>query len=68
MSNRDIERFKEIRGHIESSSKLTEEEKSNTLKHIEEWYAEDQAFGTLYQQLAEISPKVEALLQELGLI
>jgi len=67
MSNKDIERFKEIRGHIESSG-LPEEEKSNSLKHIEEWYAEDQAFGTLYQQLAEISPKVEALLQELGLI
>ncbi len=67
MSNKDIERFKEIRGHIEGST-LPEEEKSNTLKHIEEWYAEDQAFGTLYQQLAEISPKVEALLQELGLI
>jgi len=67
MSNKDIDRFKEIRSHINMAT-LSEEEKSNSMKHIEEWYAEDKAFGTLYQKLAEVSPKVEALLQELGLI
>jgi hypothetical protein len=51
-----------------ANSNLSEEEKSNAWKHIEEWYAEDQAFGTLYEKLAEISPKIEALLEELGLI
>ncbi|HIP61182.1 MAG TPA: hypothetical protein EYG98_01340 [Sulfurovum sp.] len=67
MSNKDILRFQEIRGHIDNSN-LSEEEKTNSIKHIEEWYAEDQAFGNIYQSLAEISPKVEALLQELGLM
>ena len=51
-----------------SKADLSEEEKSNAWKHIEEWYAEDKAFGTLYEKLAEISPKIEALMEELGLI
>jgi len=67
MSNKDIQRFQEIRSHIDKLS-LSEEEKSNSYKRIEEWYAEDKAFGTLYQELASISPKIEALFQEMGLI
>ncbi len=67
MSNKDIKRFQEIRSHIDKLE-LSEEEKSNSYKHIEEWYAEDKAFGTLYQELASISPKIEALFQEMGLI
>jgi len=62
-----IEELEKIRDHIEHSQ-LSEEEKSNSYKHIEEWYAEDKAFGTLYEKLAEISPAVESLLGELGLI
>ena len=67
MSNKKTEELEKIRNHIEMSS-LSEEEKSNSFKHIEEWYAEDKAFGTLYEKLAEISPAVEGLLAELGLV
>jgi len=67
MSNKDIQRFQEIRTHIDKLP-LSEEEKSNSYKHIEEWYAQDRAFGTIYQELANISPKIEALFQEMGLI
>lgn len=67
MSNKDIKRFQEIRQHIDTLE-LSEEEKSNSYKHIEEWYAQDKSFGTIYQELAEISPKIEALFQELGLM
>jgi len=67
MSNKKTEELEKIRNHIEKSS-LSEEEKSNSFKHIEEWYAEDKAFGTLYEKLAEISPAVEGLLAELGLV
>jgi len=59
-----LEKIKEAIGKAD----LSEEEKSNAWKHIEEWYAEDKAFGTLYEKLAEISPKIEALMEELGLI
>jgi len=61
------EALETIRNHIEKAN-LTDEEKSNSFKHIEEWYAEDKAFGTLYEKLAEISPAVEALLAEMGLV
>ena len=68
MSHKKIDqKLEAIRQHIEKAD-LTEEEKSNSFKHIEEWYAEDKAFGTLYETLAEISPAVESLLGELGLI
>ena len=67
MSNilKHIEKIKE---RIEESKELNQEEKSNTIKHIEEWYAEDKAFGTFIADLAKISPKIEAILIELGLI
>ena len=67
MSNKDIKRFQEIRSHIDTLE-LSEEEKTNSYRHIEEWYAQDKAFGTIYQELASISPKIEALFQEMGLI
>ncbi len=67
MSNKRIEHLERIKEAIKNSD-LSEEEKSSSFKHIEEWYAEDKAFGTLYEKLAEISPKIEALLEELGLI
>ncbi|NKQ40997.1 MAG: hypothetical protein HF962_05455 [Sulfurovum sp.] len=67
MSNKDIKRFQEIRSHIDQLG-LSEEEKSNSYKKIEEWYEEDRAFGTLYQDLAEISPEIKEFFRELGLI
>ena len=67
MSNKRMEHLERIKEAIKNSD-LSEEEKSSSFKHIEEWYAEDKAFGTLYEKLAEISPKIEALLEELGLI
>ncbi len=66
-SHKHHEKLERIKEAI-AKSDLSEEEKSNAWKHIEEWYAEDKAFGTLYEKLAEISPKIEAILTELGLI
>jgi hypothetical protein len=67
MPNKKIEELEKIRNHIESAN-LSEEEKSSSFKHIEEWYAEDKGFGSLYDILAEVSPAVKALLGELGLV
>ena len=67
MSNKRVEHLQRIKDAIKDAD-LSEEEKSNAWKHIEEWYAEDKSFGTLYEKLAEISPKIEALMEELGLI
>ncbi len=66
-SHKRHEKLEQIKENL-SKLELSEEEKSESFKRIEEWYLEDKAFGTLYQELAKISPKIEALLEELGLI
>jgi hypothetical protein len=65
MSNKD--KIEQIKEHI-ANSNLSEEEKTNSFKHIEEWYAEDKSFGSLYEKLSEISPAIGAFLEDLGLI
>jgi len=67
MSN-TLKHIEKIKERVQKSNELSQEEKSNTIKRIEEWYAEDKAFGTFLAELAKISPKVEAILVELGLI
>jgi len=59
--------LEKIKENIESL-KLSDEEKSNAWKHIEQWYSEDKAFGSLLDELAKLSPKIEAILIEIGLI
>jgi DNA phosphorothioation-dependent restriction protein DptG len=68
MSQSNLKHLERIKENIDKSNELTEEEKSSSFKHIEEWYAEDQAWGTFINELAQISPKIEAILAELGLI
>jgi len=67
MSQSNLKHLERIKEHVDKAG-LTEEEKSNAWKHIEEWYAEDKAWGTWLNELAQISPKIEAFLAELGLI
>ena len=67
MSNKRVEHLESLKERIENVE-LSEEQKSDSFRHIEEWYAEDKAFGILYEKLAEISPKIEAVLAEAGLI
>ena len=67
MSN-TLKHIEKIKERVQKSNELSQEEKSNTIKRIEEWYTEDKAFGTFLAELAKISPKVEAILVELGLI
>jgi len=67
MQHKSKEHLEKIKNHIEKLD-LPEDEKSNAWRHIEEWYAEDKAWGSLIGELAKISPKIEAVLVELGLI
>jgi len=68
MSQSNQKHLEKIKDTIDRSDDLTEEEKSNSVKHIEEWYREDQAWGTFIEELSEISPKIKILLAELGLL
>ena len=47
---------------------MTEEEKSNALAHIEEWYEEDKASGLLIETLVEKFAALEPIFAEMGLI
>ncbi len=62
------EKLEKIKEAIKNHPELNEEEKSNALAHIKEWYMEDKAFGTFLEELMKISEKIEPLLKEAGLI
>ncbi len=68
MSQSNLKHLEKIKDTIDRSDDLSEEEKSNSVQHIEEWYREDQAWGTFIKELSDISPKVKLLLSELGLL
>jgi len=61
-------KIEKIKDSIRNSKKLTDEQKSSSFKVIEEWVAEDKAFGILYEKLMEISAEIEPILAEVGLI
>ncbi len=62
------EKLEKLKEAIKSSKELSEEQKSNALAHIEEWYEEDKAFGTLIEALVEKFAELEPIFSELGLI
>lgn len=68
MSTSNLKHLEKIKDSIDRSDRLTEEEKSDSVKRIEEWYREDMASGTFMQELSELSPTIKALMAELGLI
>jgi len=67
-SHKHHEQLEKIKDAVKGASHLTEEEKSSTLQHIEEWYKEDKASGIIYEELLEITQKIEPILKELGLL
>ncbi len=70
--NKRKEKLEQLKEAIKNSPHLTEEEKSNALAHIEEWYIEDQAdkyfWDMVKAKLLEISAKIEPILAEVGLL
>jgi hypothetical protein len=67
-SHKHHEHLQKIKTEVENTTLLTQEEKSNTIKHIEEWVAEDKAEGIFFEELLEITQNIRPLLAELGLI
>ena len=66
------EKLEALKEAIKNDKNLSQEEKSNALAHIEEWYIEDQADRVVPQmikeKLLEISAKFEPILAELGFL
>jgi pheromone shutdown protein TraB len=68
MSKSNLKHLETIKENIDKTDSLSQEEKSDSMKRIEEWYAEDKAWEALMAELSEISPKVKTVLSDLGLI
>jgi len=68
MSKSNLKHLETIKENIDKSNALSQDEKSDSMKRIEEWYAEDQAWEALMVELSEISPKVKTVLSDLGLL
>jgi len=65
--HKNHEHVNQIKENIDKTDRLNEDEKSDSMKRIEEWELEDRAFGTLIQELASISEFFEEMFGELGL-
>jgi hypothetical protein len=68
MSKSNLKHLESIKENIDKSDALSQEEKSDSMKRIEEWYAEDRAWEALMAELSELSPKVKTILADLGLL
>ena len=62
------ERVEEIKEAIQKSDKFSDSEKSQSVQHIEEWFAEDKGFGIIYNKLIELNIGFEEIFEELGLV
>jgi hypothetical protein len=67
-SHKKHEHLNQIKDAINSSKELDETQKSETIKHIDEWILEDKADGTLAQELINIASGIRPILAELGLM
>lgn len=67
MSHKLKEHLEKIKEDISTTDMLDESQKSDSVKRIEEWAIEDKAFGTLKNELFEISVFFEKLFAELGI-
>ena len=62
------ERVEEIKTAIVKSDILSEDEKSQSIKHLEEWIVEDKAFGLIYDELLNVNEVFQEIFKELGFI
>ncbi len=56
-----------IKSAINDSNHLSEDEKSQSVKQIDEWILEDKAEGLFYAELVKIASGIKPILEELGL-
>jgi len=66
-SHKHHEHLEHIKNKIKTSTSLDESQKSESMKRVEEWVAEDEAFGTLKEKLLEVSVFFEGVFSELGI-
>ena len=67
-SHKDHSHLEKIKSAVQSSEHLSKDEKTQSIKHIDEWILEDKAEGTLYDELVQLASGMRPILAELGLI
>lgn len=65
--HKNHEQLSKIKESISNSDKLSDSQKSDSVKRIEEWVLENRAFGTLQEELTKISVFFKEIFSELGL-
>jgi hypothetical protein len=66
-SHKNKEHLTSIKEAIDKTNSLSDEQKSDSMKRIEEWALEDKAFGTIKQELLDINVYFRELFSELGI-
>ena len=67
-SHKNHEHLNRIKDAVINSKELNEDEKTNTIKHIDEWLLEDKAEGLFIEELLDLTSAVKPILAELGLL
>ena len=67
-SHKNKEHLTKIKDAVVNSKELNEDEKTNTIKHIDEWLLEDKADGIFVEELVKLNSAIKPILAELGLI
>ena len=60
--------YEKLKDAIGKTDKLSEEQKTQSVKHIEEWMTEDRAFGLIYDELVEYNIAFKDIFKDLGLV
>jgi hypothetical protein len=61
-------KYEKLKDAITKTDKLSEDEKTQSVKHIEEWITQDRAFGLIYDELVEVNIAFKEIFRELGLV
>ena len=61
-------KLEDLKQKVKNHKDLEENEKTNTIKKIDEWLLEDKAEGIIANELINISKKLTPILEEIGLI
>lgn len=61
------EHIQKIKSAVKETKHLNENEKSETIKRLEEWILEDKAEGLFYEELMSVASGMKEVLSELGL-
>jgi len=67
-SHKHHEHLNRIKEAVKTSEHMNEDEKTNTIKHIDEWLAEDKAEGMFVEELLNVASSIRPILAEMGLL